>query len=231
MTNLLEIQMPTVLITGIEPFDGETLNPSWEAARALDGQTLAFTCEGVPGEACLIARQLPCVIGKVVGVLRQAIDEVQPDLVICLGQAGGRPDVSVERVAINVVDARIPDNDGRQPIDEPIVPGGPAAYFSSLPIKAIVRDLRAGGVPASVSNTAGTYNCNTIFYGLAHLIARQRPGLRGGFVHVPYLPEMATRHTGAPSLALDVLVHGVKIMVATALSVTEDIKLGAGALH
>lgn len=218
-----EHAMPTVLITGIEPFDGETLNPSWEAARRLDGEEVAG--------ARLVARQLPCVIGKVVGVLRQAIQDVQPDLVICLGQAGGRSDVTVERVAINVVDARIPDNDGHQPIDEPVVEGGPAAYFSSLPIKAIVRDLRAGGVPASVSLTAGTYNCNTIFYGLAHFIATERPALRGGFVHVPYLPEMATRHPGAPSLALDVLMHGVKIMVATSLAVTQDIKVGGGALH
>ncbi|QVQ29664.1 pyroglutamyl-peptidase I [Achromobacter deleyi] len=215
--------MPTVLITGIEPFDGETLNPSWEAARRLDGQTVAG--------ARLAARQLPCVIGKVVGVLRQAIEDVRPDLVICLGQAGGRSDVSVERVAINVVDARIPDNEGRQPIDEPVVEGGPAAYFSTLPIKAIVRDLRAGGVPASVSLTAGTYNCNTIFYGLAHYIATERPGLRGGFVHVPYLPEMASRHPGQPSLALDVLVHGVQIIVATSLAVAQDVKLGGGALH
>ena len=215
--------MATVLITGIEPFDGETLNPSWEAARRLDGQAVAG--------AHLVARQLPCVIGKVVDRLRQAIDDVQPDVVICLGQAGGRVDVSVERVAINVIDARIPDNEGLQPVDEPIVAGGPAAYFSTLPIKAIVRDLRAAGIPASVSSTAGTYNCNTIFYGLAHLIATQRPALRGGFVHVPYLPEMATRHPGAPSLALDVLVQGVKIMVATSLAVSQDIKLGAGALH
>ncbi|KAG1465668.1 hypothetical protein G6F57_013375 [Rhizopus arrhizus] len=213
-----EPAMPTVLITGIEPFDGESLNPSWEAAHRRDGQEVAG--------ARLVARQLPCVIGKVVGVLRQAIEDVQPDLVICLGQAGGRSDVTVERVAINVVDARIPDNDGRQPIDEPVVEGGPAAYFSSLPIKAIVRDLRAGGVPASVSLTAGTYNCNTIFYGLAHFIATERPALRGGFVHVPYLPEMATRHPGAPSLALDVLVQGVKIMVATSLAVPQDIKPG-----
>ncbi|MNQ84575.1 Pyrrolidone-carboxylate peptidase [compost metagenome] len=218
-----EAAMPTVLITGIEPFDGETLNPSWEAARRLDGQTVAG--------ARLAARQLPCVIGKVVGVLRQAIEDIRPDLVICLGQAGGRSDLSVERVAINVVDARIPDNEGRQPIDEPVVEGGPAAYFSTLPIKAIVRDLRAGGVPASVSLTAGTYNCNTIFYGLAHCIATERPGLRGGFVHVPYLPEMAARHPGQPSLALDVLVHGVKIIVATSLAVTQDVKLGGGALH
>ncbi len=207
--------MTTVLITGIEPFDGETLNPSWEAARRLDGAQVAG--------ATLVARQLPCVIGKVVGVLRQAIEDTQPDLVICLGQAGGRSDVSIERVAINVVDARIPDNEGRQPIDEPVVAGGPAAYFSTLPIKAIV--------PASVSSTAGTYNCNTIFYGLSHYIATERPALRGGFVHVPYLPEMAAHHPGQPSLALETLIEGVKVMVATSLAVTADVKEGGGALH
>lgn len=217
------LAMTTVLITGIEPFDGETLNPSWEAARRLDGARVAG--------ATLVARQLPCVIGKVVGVLRAAIEETRPDLVICLGQAGGRVDLSIERVAINVVDARIPDNEGRQPIDEPVVAGGPAAYFSTLPIKAIVRDLRRAGVPASVSLSAGTYNCNTIFYGLSHYIATERPALRGGFVHVPYLPEMAARHPGQPSLALDTLVEGVKIMVATALAVTTDIKESGGALH
>lgn len=217
------LAMTTVLITGIEPFDGETLNPSWEAARRLDGARVAG--------ATLVARQLPCVIGKVVGVLRAAIEETRPDLVICLGQAGGRVDLSIERVAINVVDARIPDNEGRQPIDEPVVAGGPAAYFSTLPIKAIVRDLRRVGVPASVSLSAGTYNCNTIFYGLSHYIATERPALRGGFVHVPYLPEMAARHPGQPSLALDTLVEGVKIMVATALAVTTDIKESGGALH
>ncbi|AHC47496.1 pyroglutamyl-peptidase I [Achromobacter xylosoxidans] len=215
--------MTTVLITGIEPFDGETLNPSWEAARRLDGAQVAG--------ATLVARQLPCVIGKVVGVLRQAIEDTQPDLVICLGQAGGRSDVSIERVAINVVDARIPDNEGRQPIDEPVVAGGPAAYFSTLPIKAIVRDLRRAGVPASVSSTAGTYNCNTIFYGLSHYIATERPALRGGFVHVPYLPEMAAHHPGQPSLALETLIEGVKVMVATSLAVTADVKEGGGALH
>lgn len=181
--------------------------------------------------ATLVARQLPCVIGKVVGVLRQAIEDTQPDLVICLGQAGGRSDVSIERVAINVVDARIPDNEGRQPIDEPVVAGGPAAYFSTLPIKAIVRDLRRAGVPASVSSTAGTYNCNTIFYGLSHYIATERPALRGGFVHVPYLPEMAAHHPGQPSLALETLIEGVKVMVATSLAVTADVKEGGGALH
>lgn len=215
--------MTKILLTGIEPFDGETINPSWEAARALDG-------ESIDG-ASVVARQLPCVIGKVNQVLQRAIEELDPTVVICLGQAGGRSDISIERVAINVVDARIPDNEGRQPVDEPVVSDGPAAYFSTLPIKAIVSALRQHGVPASVSQTAGTYNCNAIFYGLSHYIAECRPGLRGGFVHVPYLPEMAARHPGAPSLALDTLIAGVRVIVATTLAVEQDIREGAGALH
>lgn len=215
--------MQRILVTGIEPFDGETINPSWEAVRVLDG-------EEIDGHL-VVARQLPCVIAEVGAVLTAAIEELDPVLVLCLGQAGGRADVSIERVAINVVDARIPDNAGRQPVDEPVVAGGPAAYFSTLPIKALVRALRDAGIPASVSQTAGTYNCNAIFYALSHHIATRRPRLRGGFIHVPYLPSMATRHPGAPSLARETVTQAVRIMAATALAVASDIKAGGGAVH
>ncbi|MBO9677424.1 MAG: pyroglutamyl-peptidase I [Acidovorax sp.] len=215
--------MQRILVTGIEPFDGETINPSWEAVRVLDG-------EAIDGHL-VVARQLPCVIAEVGPVLTAAIEELDPVLVLCLGQAGGRADISIERVAINVVDARIPDNAGRQPVDEPVVAGGPAAYFSTLPIKALVRALRDAGIPASVSQTAGTYNCNAIFYALSHHIATRRPRLRGGFIHVPYLPSMATRHPGAPSLARETVTQAVRIMAATALAVASDIKAGGGAVH
>lgn len=215
--------MTTILLTGIEPFDGEPINPSWEAARALDGARI--------GDATVVVRQLPCVLGRVNEALVAAIEATSPVLVVCLGQAGGRTDVSVERVAINVVDARIPDNAGVQPVDVPVVAGGPAAYFSTLPIKAIVRALREQGIPASVSQTAGTYTCNAIFYELSHYIATQRPTLRGGFVHVPYLPEQAARHPGAPSLAQAVLVEGIRTLLATALAVVHDVRDSAGALH
>lgn len=215
--------MDTVLVTGIEPFDGETLNPSWEAVRAVDGR--------VVGGARIVARQLPCVIGEVRQALIGHIETVDPVLVLCLGQAGGRPDVSIERVAINIVDARIPDNAGRQPVDVPVVEGGPVGYFSTLPIKALVRALREVGIPASVSQTAGTYNCNTIFYSLAHYIATERPALRGGFVHVPYLPEMAAHHPGAPSLDVRTLIAAIEVMVATSLATVQDVRESAGATH
>lgn len=213
----------TVLVTGFEPFGGETLNPSWEAARALDGERL--------GDLVFAARRLPCVVDDAGPALIDAIEALNPALVLCLGLAGGRTDVSIERVAINVVDARIPDNAGRQPVDEPVIDGGPAAYFSALPIKALVSRLRASDIPASVSQSAGTYNCNAIFYSLLHCIATERPALRGGFIHVPYLPQMAAAHPGAPSMDIRVLIEAVEIMVATALEVSIDVKEIGGATH
>jgi pyroglutamyl-peptidase len=214
----------TVLLTGFDPFDREPVNPSWEAVRALDG----WQC----GDALVHARQVPCVFGRAIETLAHAMDELQPQLVLCIGLAGGRSEITPERVAINIDDGRIADNAGRQPIDVPVVPGAPAAYFSTLPIKAMARDLRAGGVPASVSNTAGTFVCNHIFFGLMHRIAtRPLPGQRGGFIHIPYLPEQAARFPGAPSMALDTLVAGLRIAVATALSVRHDIAETAGKLH
>lgn len=212
-----------VLLTGFEPFDKEALNPSWEAVRALDG----WRCEGAAVHACRIS----CVFGAALAELDAAIDELQPQLVFGIGQAGGRSEITPERIAINVDDGRICDNAGCQPIDVPVVAGAPAAYFSSLPIKAIVRDLRAAGIPAVVSNTAGTFVCNHLFFGLMHRIAtRPVPGIRGGFIHIPYLPEQAARFPGAPSMALDTIVAALRIAIATALAVREDVRESGGQL-
>jgi pyroglutamyl-peptidase len=146
-------------------------------------------------------------------------------LVICLGQAGGRTAITPERVAINVDDARIPDNAGTQPVDRPVVRGGPAAYFSTLPVKAIVAGLRAEGVPAEVSQTAGTFLCNHVFYGLMHAL-RLRPGVRGGFIHVPYLPEQALK--GESSLAFEKLARAIARATEIALSVRRDARTVGG---
>jgi pyroglutamyl-peptidase I len=143
-----------ILVTGFEPFGGQSLNPSWEVARALHGLTL-------PG-AQVTTVQMPCVFAQALPVLQQALATHSPDIVLALGQAEGRCDFSVERVAINVMDARIPDNAGAQPIDVPVIAGGPAAYFSTLPIKSLVAGLKAAGFPASVSQTAGTFVCNQV---------------------------------------------------------------------
>jgi pyroglutamyl-peptidase len=224
--------MRTVLLTGFEPFENEPINPSWEAVRALDGERV--------GDAVIVARQLPCVFGAAIDAIGELVDVLRPVLVIAVGQAGGRAEMSVERVAINVDDARIADNAGAQPIDTAIAVDGPAAYFATLPIKAMVRDMRAAGVPASVSQTAGTFVCNHVFYGLMHRLARQpegemqggvRGGVRGGFIHIPYLPEQAARHPGQPSLALETLVKGLRTAVATALSTRADVREQGGQLH
>jgi len=221
-----------VLLTGFEPFDGESVNPSWEAARALEG----WRCEFAPQEPAAVvhARRIPCAFGAALDALDAAIDEVRPALVLCIGQAGGRSEITPERVAINIDDGRICDNAGRQPIDQPVIEGAPAAYFSSLPIKAMVRALRDAGVPASVSNSAGTFVCNHLFFGLMHRIAT-RPvavGMRGGFIHIPLLPQQAARLPGAlPSLALDAATQGLRIAVGTALQVSGDLRESGGALH
>ena len=214
--------LPIVLLTGFAPFGGETINPSWQAVSALDRAQIA-------GHH-LVARLLPVEFGASLAALREAIAEVSPTLVLCVGQAGGRAQLSIERVAINVDDARIPDNANGHPIDTPIVAGGPAAYFARLPIKAILADLHAAGIPAEISQTAGTYVCNHVFYGLMHAL-RDEPYIRGGFVHIPYSPEQATRHPGAPSLAIDTVIAALRIAVRTALTTADDRRIAAGSEH
>lgn len=214
--------MQKVLITGFEPFGGERLNPSWEVVKQLNDMELVGTR--------IVARQLPCVFGAALDALNAAIDEVQPVMVLAIGQAGGRTDITIERVAINVDDARIPDNQGQQPVDEPIVAGGPAAYFSTLPIKAMVSSMREAGIPASVSQTAGTYVCNHVMYGLLHRLSGQRE-VKGGFIHIPYLPEQAAAHPGASSMAASTVLFALELAVSIALQVEHDLKVVGGATH
>ena len=214
----------TVLLTGFEPFNGATINPAWEAVRALEGwQGDGFQVE---------VRQLPCVFGDAIEDLTALIDELHPDVVIAVGQAGGRPDISVERVAINVDDASILDNGGQQPVDTAIAADGPAAYFSTLPIKAIVHALRARGLVAGVSQTAGTFVCNHVFYGLMHHAAMQPQPIKAGFIHVPFLPEQAAARPDAPpSMALEDIIAGVKLAVDVTLGVDTDLREAGGATH
>jgi len=212
---------PRVLLTGFEPFAGDQINPSARIVEALAGVDVAGSrIEG---------RVLPCVFGQAIAVAIRAIEQTSPVLVMALGQAGGRTGISVERVAINVDDARIPDNAGAQPIDQPIVANGPAAYFSTLPIKAMVAALRERGVAASVSQTAGTFVCNHVFYGVRHHLA-ERPDVRAGFVHVPWLPEQVVAKPGEPSLPLEVQVEAVRVLIAVALTLDER-RLAGGTEH
>jgi len=208
---------PSLLLTGFEPFGGETINPSWEVARALDGERI--------GGVRVAARRLPCCFGDAAALMRQLIDETSPRWVLALGQAAGRSDFSIERIAINIDDARIPDNAGAQPIDRPVVVGGPAAHFATLPIKAMVAGLRAAGFPASVSQSAGTFVCNHVFYALMHAL-RDQPAVRAGFMHLPLLPEQAARLPGQPSMPLALMVDGVREALRLAVS-----RLGGDAMQ
>jgi pyroglutamyl-peptidase len=210
--------MKTVLLTGFEPFGGSERNPSGEIARALDGRVLAGRL--------VVGSVLPCVFGDAGLALRRLLRAHRPELVICLGVAAGRADITPERVAINVDDARLPDNAGARPIDRPVVRRGPAAYWSTLPIKAMVAALQARGIPASVSQTAGTFVCNHVFYGLMHALRRRR-GVRGGFVHVPGLAGAGG--VGGASLPLATMIDASVLLVEVALRTRRDRRAAGGA--
>lgn len=229
------MSVQTVLLTGFAPFDKEPINSSWEVARALNLSTLRVPQGSAAGprrahQANIIARQLPCEFDRALEVLASLIKRLKPDLILGLGQANSRHDFSVERVAININDARIKDNAGAKPIDTSVIRGAPVAYFSGLPIKAIVQAVRRAGIPSSVSQSAGTFVCNHTFYGLMHLLATEYPDKRGGFIHLPLLPEQAARIPGSPSLGLDTMVSATRIALATALSVRRDRRLGGGSV-
>ncbi|MCF7687769.1 MAG: pyroglutamyl-peptidase I [Cephaloticoccus sp.] len=209
--------MKKILLTGFEPFGGARINPTESIARQLHGMVI--------GGHEVVGLVLPCVFGQSIRVLRRHIRAVQPVMVICLGQAGGRGAITPERVAINVDDARIADNAGAQPIDRPVVRGGPAAYFSTLPIKAMVSRLQAEGIAASVSASAGTFVCNHVFYGLMHAL-RDQAAIRGGFIHVPWLTKQ-----GRPGLKLDTMIAGIVLVMEVATSRRRDIRIAGGHIH
>ncbi|SFN38288.1 pyroglutamyl-peptidase I [Xenorhabdus japonica] len=215
--------MNNVLVTGFEPFGGKAINPSWEAVRPLQGCQIA----GANIEVCL----LPCVFDTSLEYLYAAIERLKPELVISVGEAGGRSNISVERVAININDARIPDNTGKQPIDIPVIIDSPMAYFSTLPIKKIVNELNHAKIPATVSQTAGTFVCNHVMYGLLHYLNQHFPTVRGGFIHVPYLPEQAKKFLDEPSMAVEMMIAALKIAIEATLRNEKDIAVTGGATN
>jgi pyroglutamyl-peptidase len=190
-----------ILITGFEPFGGDARNPSQEIARALDGRVIA-------GRR-VVGGVLPCVFGLSLRSLRGLVRQHNPSLVVCLGLANTRAEITPERVAINIDDARIRDNAGRQPIDRPVVAKGPAAYWSTLPVKRIVAALRQRGLPARPSETAGTFVCNHVFYGLMHELHRKRT-VRGGFIHVPWPKGWAPK---ASVITFEQMVTAIEVAV------------------
>lgn len=198
-----------IIVTGFEPFGGESINPSFELVKSLPG-----TVEG----AEIVKLALPTVFGKSIETLLFAIKSENPDIILCLGQAGGRSAISIERVAINVDDARIPDTAGQQPIDSPISADGPSAYFSTLPIKNIAAAIKLQGIPAEISNSAGTYVCNHVMYGILDYIYKNNLAIKAGFIHIPYLPEQVLDKPNAPSMSLDNMIKAIETAIITMLS-------------
>lgn len=212
-----------ILLTGFEPFGGETINPSQCIVEALD-HTL------IDGHR-IVGRVLPVAFAPCECLVAEWIEELNPALVIGLGQAGGRSELSLERIAVNLIDARICDNDGSQPVDVPVQAGAAAGLFASLPLKRILLALQNAGIPAAISHSAGTYVCNQVFFLTASCLAKSTSQGRGGFIHVPWLPEQGVNHPGQPSMALAAMIEGVTLAIRTSLAHEADIALAAGTTH
>ena len=210
-----------ILITAFDPFGGEKINPALEAVKAME--------DSIAG-AELVKYEVPTVFDKSIDLLDKKIEEENPDAVICVGQAGGRFDITVERVAININDASIEDNEGNQPIDQVIREDGESAYFSSLPIKAMVEEVRSIGLPASVSNTAGTFVCNHIMYGLLYLIDKKYPGIKGGFIHVPFIGQQVVDKRNMPFMSTEDITRSLEACVKAIVENDKDIKTAEGAI-
>ena len=208
-----------IIVTGFDPFGGEKINPSIECVKALPD------IEGVE----LIRLELPTVFKESAKRLNEVINDVKPDAVLSVGQSGGRAGITMERIAINVDDARIPDNISQQPIDEEIQVEGEAAYFSTLPIKRIVKAIREAGISAEVSNSAGTFVCNHIMYQALFAATKADKPFKAGFMHIPFIPEQTT---DKPSLPLEESTKALQIAIETIRDYIndEDIKVQEGAI-
>ena len=210
-----------ILITGFDPFGGESINPALEAVKKLPDTILGQE---------VIKIEIPTVFRKAVEKIEENIEKHNPDVVISVGQAGGRFGVTPERVAINIDDARIKDNEGNQPIDITIYEDGENAYFTNLPIKAMVKEMNDNGIPASVSNTAGTFVCNHVMYGILYLIDKKYPNIRGGFIHVPYIPSQVTTKPNMPSMSADDITKGLELSIKAIIENSSDIKTIGGTI-
>ncbi|RTZ11645.1 pyroglutamyl-peptidase I [Streptococcus pneumoniae] len=212
-----------ILVTGFDPFGGETVNPALEAVKSLPSEIHGAEVHWVA---------IPTVFYKAADVLETAIVRYQPNAVLCIGQAGGRASLTPERVAINQDDARIPDNQGNQPIDTPIRQDGQAAYFSTLPIKAMVQAIKEEGLPATVSNTAGTFVCNHLMYQALYLADKKFPHMRAGFMHIPYMTEQVVNKPNTASMNLTDIVRGIEAAIGAIVDYKDkDIKLVGGTTH
>ena len=210
-----------VLITGFDPFGGENINPAFEAVKKIGDEI----------NSCQVLKlEIPTVFYKSIEILEKAIIREKPDLVLCVGQAGGRSSISIEQVAINLNEARIPDNEGNKPSGSKVMDDGENAYFTNIPSKAILKDLHNSGIPSSLSYTAGTYVCNHIFYGLMYLIDKKYKNIRGGFIHVPFMPAQVLEKPMA-SMGIGMIAEALEIIIKASLANDSDIDYSAGETH
>ena len=208
-----------VLITGFDAFGGEPVNPAEEAVKMISNKIAG---------AEVIKVIIPTVQNKSVEAIERAIEEHNPDIVISVGQAGGRYDITPERVAINIDDYRIKDNEGNQPIDAVIQSDGQAAYFSNLPVKAMVKHMNEHNIPATLSNTAGTFVCNHVMYGILYMIDKKYPNIKGGFIHIPYMTSQVMDKKNTPFMSLTDIVKGLELAIEACVIYDEDIKAIGG---
>lgn len=209
-----------ILVTGFDPFGGEKVNPAYEAVKLLP--------QKIKG-AEIIKLEIPTVFAKAPEVVKEAMKKYKPDAVLNVGQAGGRCGITVEKVAINYVEARIPDNEGDQPSDQLLREDGETAYFSTLPIKAMVDNMRKNGIPSSISYTAGTYVCNAVMYTTLYNISKEFPGTIGGFIHVPYEMGQVLDKPKMPSLPVETIAKGLEYAIEAIVDYKEkDLKVNLG---
>ncbi len=211
-----------IMLTAFDPFGGDKINPALEAVKLVRPELF---------DAEIIKVEIPTVFGKSIETALAAMEKHHPDVVLCIGQAGGRFDMTPERVAINVDDARIADNEGNQPVDEAIFKDGEPAYFTMLPIKAMVQAMKNAGIPASVSNTAGTFVCNHIMYGVLYHIHKSFPGVRGGFMHVPFTTEQVVNRPNMPALSTEQIARGIEVSIQAIIDNPVDIDAVGGREH
>lgn len=204
-----------ILVTGFDPFGGEPINPAIESVKRLP--------DNIAG-AKIIKLEIPTVRKKSLEKIEKAINEHNPDVILSIGQAGGRFDISIERVGINLDDFRIPDNEGNQIIDEPVFPDGENSYFVKLPVKSMVQNVQKNNIPASVSYTAGTFVCNHVLYGVMYLIEKKYKGKKSGFIHIPFLPQQVVDKRNMPSMELNTIVKGLTAAIEAIVKNNEDIK-------
>ena len=212
-----------ILVTGFDPFGGESVNPAFEAVKLLP--------ETIAG-AKIVKLEIPTVFSASGPAVEAAIKKHRPDMVLNVGQAGGRSCVTIEKVAINLADARIPDNNGEQPTDEPLQADGETAYFATLPVKAMMQNVRAHGIPCAISYTAGTYVCNCVMYNVLYLCSKRYPGVRAGFIHVPFAAEQAVeKPNGTPFMQLSAIADALRYAIEAMAANKEDVRIQAGETH